>query len=105
MAEFYRRNNPFEDSVSKSLADLNTQKFYSAMVLMPHITEGVDIPSETPRPTTISNGNFDPAREAPGYAVATSALELGFNALTFDGRDKGRLYANSDYSSDRTEGR
>ena len=86
--------------MSKSLADLNTQTFYSAMDLMPHITEGLGIPYETPRcqpPSYDQIGakrqgrqpspmeTLTSTREELRYAVATSALELGFNALTFDG--------------------
>ncbi|KAK4085840.1 hypothetical protein Purlil1_9797 [Purpureocillium lilacinum] len=117
-AEFYRREDPFDDDLSKELAGLSTQAFYSAAELMAHATERVSIPyegttlagtlmrpdkSDKPRPTIIVNGGFDSTREELGYAVAAAALDLGFNVLTFDGPGQGetlreqRLYFRADW--------
>ncbi|UNI23776.1 hypothetical protein JDV02_009576 [Purpureocillium takamizusanense] len=105
-AEFYLREDPFNDGKSKELAQLSSQAFYSAADLMPHATERISIPYEEttlpgtlmrpdksgdPRPTIIVNGGFDSTREELGYAVAAAgaALELGFNVLAFDGPGQG----------------
>ncbi|EWZ00059.1 hypothetical protein FOYG_03970 [Fusarium oxysporum NRRL 32931] len=103
-AEFFRRENPFQDAVSTTLADLSSRMFYSAADLMPHVTEKISIPyegttlpgtlmrldkSDQPRPTIIVNGGFDNPREELGYAVAAAALELGYNILCFDGPGQG----------------
>ncbi|PHH92700.1 hypothetical protein CDD83_5937 [Cordyceps sp. RAO-2017] len=117
-AEFYRRENPFDDDVSKELASLSAKMFYSAADLMPHATERISIPyegvtlpgtlirpdrSEKPRPTIVVNGGFDSTREELGYAVAAAALELEFNVLAFDGPGQGdalreqRLYFRPDW--------
>lgn len=117
-AEFYRREDPFDDDLSKELAGLSTQAFYSAAELMAHASERVSIPyerttlagtlmrpdkSDKPRPTIIVNGGFDSTREELGYAVAAAALDLGFNVLTFDGPGQGetlreqRLYFRADW--------
>ncbi|KAJ3498078.1 hypothetical protein NLG97_g1405 [Lecanicillium saksenae] len=103
-AEFFRRENPTQDEISKTLAHLSSNMFYSAAKLMSHITEKVNIPyegttlpgtvmrrdkSDQPRPIIIVNGGFDNPREELGYAVAAAALELGYNVLCFDGPGQG----------------
>ncbi|PHH75446.1 hypothetical protein CDD82_4445 [Ophiocordyceps australis] len=103
-AEFYRREKPFDDDVSKELASLSASMFYSAADLMSHAIdktcipyEGTTLPatlmrpdrSENPKPTIIVNGGFDSTREEAGYAVAAAALELGFNVIAFDGPGQG----------------
>ncbi|UKZ91528.1 uncharacterized protein TrAFT101_006505 [Trichoderma asperellum] len=105
-AEFYRRDNPFNDALSASLATQSTRAFYAAMKLVDHITERVRIPYEgsvtlpgtifrqredqnKPRPLVIVNGGFDSTREEVGYGIAPWALEAGFNVLTFDGPGQG----------------
>ncbi|KAL3961240.1 hypothetical protein ACCO45_002763 [Purpureocillium lilacinum] len=116
-AEFYRREDPFDDDLSKELAGLSTQAFYSAAELMAHATERVSIPyerttlagtlmrpdkSDKPRPTIIVNGGFDSTREELGYAVAAAALDLGFNVLTFDGPGQGETLREQRLYSERT---
>ncbi|CAH0055266.1 unnamed protein product [Clonostachys solani] len=103
-AEFFLRENPDQDDLSKTLADLSSQTFYSAAKLMPHATEVIEIPYEDTtlpgtlmrpdrsgraRPTIIVNGGFDSTREEIGYSFAPVALELGFNVVTFDGPGQG----------------
>lgn len=103
-AEFYRRKNPFDDEVSKTLVELGTKMFYSATDLMSHSTAKISIPyegtalpgtlmrldkSDKPRPTIIVNGGFDSTREELGHVVAAAALEFGFNVITFDGPGQG----------------
>ncbi|TVY62374.1 20-hydroxy-prefusarin hydrolase FUS2 [Fusarium oxysporum f. sp. cubense] len=99
-AEFFRREDPHNDNVSKSIAGLSSQMFYAAAELMSHSTkvihipyEGTSIPgtlmrvddSDTPRPTIIVNGGYDSTREELGYAVAATALQMGFNVVAIDG--------------------
>ncbi|KAG4274471.1 hypothetical protein FPRO04_09429 [Fusarium proliferatum] len=103
-AEFFRRENPFQDILSKTLADLSSKMFYSAAELMTHVTEKISIPyegttipgtlirldkSDQPRPTIVVNGGFDNPREELGYAVAAAALDLAFNVVCFDGPGQG----------------
>lgn len=119
-AEFYRRENPHEDLVAKTLSDLSARMFYQAAELMPYITERITIPYEnttlpgtlmrpdntnTPRPTIIVNGGYDSTREETVWGVAASALELGYNVLAFDGPGQGetvreqRLYFRPDWEN------
>lgn len=103
-AEFYRRESPSDDETSAALAEESARMFYSAMELMPHITERVAIPYEETtlpatvmrpkngkdaRPTVIVNGGFDNPREEIGHAFGLAALEMGFNVILFDGPGQG----------------
>ncbi|KAH9234413.1 hypothetical protein K456DRAFT_1749522 [Colletotrichum gloeosporioides 23] len=91
-AEFYRRDNVFEDKLSNELMSLSTKAFYFATELMPYRTEKVKIPyegttlpatimqpdkSDTPRPTIIFNGGFDSTREEETVVTSVVDFALG----------------------------
>ncbi|KAH8696106.1 Alpha/Beta hydrolase protein [Talaromyces proteolyticus] len=104
-AEFYRRENPFDDDVSKELAELSSAMFFAGAELMPWTLEKVNIPYQTttlpgifirpkakssrPAATVIVNGGYDSTKEEVGLSCAASMLELGFNVLCFDGPGQG----------------
>lgn len=103
-AEFYRRDNPFEDDVSRELAKLGVDLFHKAAELMPYVTTKVKIPyedttlpaiwmrpddSNTPRPTLLVNGGYDSTKEETVYSIGAHLLQLGFNVLAFEGPGQG----------------
>ncbi|KAH8703401.1 dipeptidyl aminopeptidase/acylaminoacyl peptidase [Talaromyces proteolyticus] len=104
-AEFYRREDPFNDELSKALEELSRSMFHEATNLMPFPTINVGIPyegtnlpgiimrpdnSDEPRPTIILNGGYDSTKEEVIYSLGASALERGFNVLAFDGPGQGQ---------------
>jgi pimeloyl-ACP methyl ester carboxylesterase len=104
-AEFYNRENPFEDPLSKTLAELSCKMFDEAMELMPYAGERIRIPyegttlpgilirpdkSDKPRPIVIINGGYDSTKEEVVYSVGAAALELGISVLAFDGPGQGQ---------------
>ncbi|OAQ74193.1 dipeptidyl aminopeptidase/acylaminoacyl peptidase [Pochonia chlamydosporia 170] len=108
-AEFYRRENPHDDQLSKELADASIDTFYKAAELMPYVTTKVAIPYEgttlpgimmrpdandKPRPLIIVNGGFDSTMEEIVYSVGGAALQLGMNVLAFDGPGQGSAVRN-----------
>ncbi|OKL63202.1 hypothetical protein UA08_01146 [Talaromyces atroroseus] len=103
-AEFYRREDPVNDELSKTLSELCSAMFFSAVEQMPYTLEKVSIPYEgttlpgifvrsnkaqTPAPTLILNGGFDSVKEEVCLTFGAPALELGFNVLAFDGPGQG----------------
>ncbi|KAF0322330.1 dipeptidyl aminopeptidase/acylaminoacyl peptidase [Colletotrichum asianum] len=119
-AEFYRRDNVFEDKLSNELMGLSTEAFYSATKLMPYRTEKVKIPyegttlpatimqpdtSNRPGPTIIFNGGFDSTRGEVFYMNGQAALDQGFNIILFDGPGQGealreqRLFFRNDWET------
>jgi dipeptidyl aminopeptidase/acylaminoacyl peptidase len=103
-AEFYRRQDPKQDRLAEELSRLSTESFTSAMRLMAHNFDEIQIPYEkttlpgffmsppgppVPRPTIIFNGGFDSVREEAWFAIAAPALDRGFNILAFDGPGQG----------------
>jgi pimeloyl-ACP methyl ester carboxylesterase len=104
-AEFYRRENPFEDELSKTLDELSRSSFWAAADLMPYVSTKVSIPYEDttlpgilmrpderdePRPMMIINGGYDSTKEEAAYSGGAGALELGFNILAFEGPGQGQ---------------
>ena len=104
-AEFYRREDPFNDELSKTLDKLGRTSFFAATDLMPYVTKSVSIPyegttlpgilmrpdlSDEPRPIFILNGGYDSIKEEVAYSVGASALELGASVLAFDGPGQGQ---------------
>lgn len=103
-ADFYRRDDPSNDALSKKLDELSSSTFYEAMSFMKFVTTKVEIPYENtklpgillrpdtsnePRPTLLINGGYDSTKEEVVYAMGASALERGFNVLAFDGPGQG----------------
>ncbi|CEJ89863.1 hypothetical protein VHEMI05684 [[Torrubiella] hemipterigena] len=103
-ADFYRRDDPSNDALSKKLDELSGSAFYEAMTFMNFVTTKVEIPyektklpgillrpdnSNKPRPTLLINGGYDSTKEEVVYALGASALERGFNVLAFDGPGQG----------------
>lgn len=104
-AEFYRREDPFEDELSKTLAELSCTMFHAATKLMQYVTELVNIPydgdtlpaifmqvdeTSKPRPIMIINGGYDSTKEEAAIAFGTAVLQLGINVLAFDGPGQGQ---------------
>ena len=105
-AEFYRRENPLDDELSKTLEELARKSFWAATDLMPYVTKKVSIPyegttlpgilmrpdeSDKPRPIIIINGGYDSTKEEVVYSVGAAALELGASVLAFDGPGQGQV--------------
>ncbi|KFX95820.1 hypothetical protein O988_05616 [Pseudogymnoascus sp. VKM F-3808] len=105
-AEFFRRDDPFNDESAHTLYQKSVDTFVSAMELGDNYFEKVDIPYEgttlpgyfmrpdqksVPRATIIFNGGFDSTKEEAWFAIASPALERGFNVLFFDGPGQGAV--------------
>lgn len=108
-AEFYRRDNPFEDEISQELTSLSGKMFWQAMNLVPYSVVKVKIPYEgttlpgilmrpsgdensdgpQKRPTLIVNNGYDSTSEESCCSFGPAFLELGFNVLAFDGPGQG----------------
>lgn len=107
-AEFYRRDNPFEDKISQELTDLSCNMFWEAMSLAPYSVSKVQIPYEGTTlpgimmqplgaegnskklPTLIINNGYDSTSEESCCSFGPGFLELGFNVLAFDGPGQGQ---------------
>jgi pimeloyl-ACP methyl ester carboxylesterase len=101
-AEFYRRENPWEDAEAKDLFERSRATFLDAMTLFDFRFERVEIPYEDttlpgylylvddrPRPTVIFNGGYDSTLEESYVALAAAALARGYHVLAFDGPGQG----------------
>ncbi|KFY47333.1 hypothetical protein V494_00036 [Pseudogymnoascus sp. VKM F-4513 (FW-928)] len=119
-AEFFRRDDPFNDDLAHTLYQKSVDTFVSAMKSVDHYFEEIDIPYEgttlpgyfmrpdnkpLPRATIIFNGGFDSTKEEAWFAIASPALQRGFNVLFFDGPGQGavlrekRLFFRPDWES------
>ncbi|WP_017610754.1 alpha/beta hydrolase [Nocardiopsis xinjiangensis] len=103
-AEFYLRDDPFDDDRAKELSRLARSTFATAATHMDTPVEPVSIPygnttlpgclflvddSATPRPTVIFTSGFDSILEESYFAVAAAALRRGYNCLAYDGPGQG----------------
>jgi alpha-beta hydrolase superfamily lysophospholipase len=103
-AEFYRRDDPWNDPEVAALSRRSRETFTTAMGLFDFTFEKVSIPyagttlpgylflvddSGTPRPTVIYNNGYDSTLEESYVAVAAAALSRGYNVLGFDGPGQG----------------
>ena len=103
-AEFFRRENVDQDSVSNFLYEQSEKTFAAAMGLSPFTCESITIPyeetslpgyfvrpdgSQEPRRTIIFNGGYDSTMSEGWFAIGAAALERGFNFIAFDGPGQG----------------
>lgn len=101
-AEFYRRENPWEDAEARDTFERSRATFLDAMALFDFGFERVEIPYEDttlpgylylvddrPRPTVIFNGGYDSTLEESYVALAAAALARGYHVLAFDGPGQG----------------
>jgi pimeloyl-ACP methyl ester carboxylesterase len=103
-AEFYRRDDPFNDPEVKELSQRSRDTFVQAMELFDFGFEAVSIPYEgttlpgylylvddsgAARPTVIYNSGYDSTLEESYFAIAAAALARGYNVLAFDGPGQG----------------
>lgn len=103
-AEFFRRENVDQDSVSNFLYEQSEKTFAAAMGLSPFTYESITIPyeetslpgyfvrpdgSQEPRRTIIFNGGYDSTMSEGWFAIGAAALERGFNFIAFDGPGQG----------------
>lgn len=101
-AEFYRRENPWEDAEALETFNRSRTTFLDAMALFDFGFERVAIPYEDttlpgylylvddrPRPTVIFNGGDDSTLEESYVALAAAALARGYHVLAFDGPGQG----------------
>ncbi|MFJ4923726.1 alpha/beta hydrolase family protein [Streptomyces sp. NPDC088725] len=103
-AEFYRRDDPFNDPAAMELSSLARHTFATAAPLFDHPVEPVAIPYEdtalpgylflvddsgAPRPTVIFTSGFDSILEEAYFSVAAAALRRGYNCLAYDGPGQG----------------
>jgi pimeloyl-ACP methyl ester carboxylesterase len=104
-AEFYRRDDPWNDPEVAELSARAQDTFLTAMSLFDDFTfERVEIPyqdttlpgylylvddSGTPRPTVVYNSGYDSTLEESYFAIAAAAMARGHNVLAFDGPGQG----------------
>lgn len=103
-AEFYRRDDPWNDPEVALLSARSRETFIAAMGLFGFGFEQVSIPyqqtrlpgylylvddSGEPRPTIIYNSGYDSTLEESYFAIAAAALARGYNVLAFDGPGQG----------------
>ncbi|KAJ5217914.1 alpha/beta-hydrolase [Penicillium cinerascens] len=103
-AEFFRRENVEQDSISHFLYEKSEDTFAAAMTLSPFHYEAITIPYEEtslpgylvspdstqkPRRTIIFNGGYDSTMSEGWFAIGAAALERGYNFLSFDGPGQG----------------
>lgn len=103
-AEFFRRENVEQDSISHFLYENSEKAFTAAMALSPFSYESITIPYEEtslpgylvcpdstqkPRRTIIFNGGYDSTMSEGWFAIGAAALERGYNFLAFDGPGQG----------------
>jgi pimeloyl-ACP methyl ester carboxylesterase len=103
-AEFFCREDPWNDAEAARLFDRSRETFQAAMglfefgfeqVLIPY--QGTTLPgylylvdrSGTPRPTIIYNNGYDSTSEESYFVIAAAALARGYNVLAFDGPGQG----------------
>lgn len=119
-AEFYLRDDPFNDPDAKELSALARDTFAAAADLMDTPVEAVAIPyadttlpgylflvddSGTPRPTVVFTSGYDSTLEEAYFAVAAAALRRGYNCLAYDGPGQGaalreqRLFFRPDWAA------
>jgi len=103
-AEFFCRQDPWNDPEAALLFTRSRETFQAAMGLFEFGFEQVLIPYEgttlpgylylvdrtgTPRPTIIYNNGYDSTSEESYFVVAAAALARGYNVLAFDGPGQG----------------
>jgi pimeloyl-ACP methyl ester carboxylesterase len=103
-AEFYRRDDPWNDPEVTDLSRRSHDTFLTAMGLFDFTAEKVAIPYEdttlpgvlylvddsgAPRPTVVYNSGYDSTLEESYFAIAAAALARGYNVLAFDGPGQG----------------
>jgi pimeloyl-ACP methyl ester carboxylesterase len=103
-AEFFRRENVEQDSISHLLFEKSENTFVAAMRLSPFTYESITIPYEgtslpgylvspdgthKPRRTIIFNGGYDSTMGEGWFAIGAAAVERGYNFLAFDGPGQG----------------
>jgi pimeloyl-ACP methyl ester carboxylesterase len=103
-AEFYRRDDPWNDPEVAELSGKSRDTFRAAMPLFDFGFIEVAIPyqdttlpgylylvddSGTPRPTIVYNSGYDSTLEESYFAIAAAALARGYNVLAFDGPGQG----------------
>jgi pimeloyl-ACP methyl ester carboxylesterase len=113
-AEFYRRDDPFNDPEVAELSHRSHDTFLTAIRLFDFTTVEIAIPYQdttlpgylylvddsgaargersdggTARPTVIYNSGYDSTLEESYFAIAAAALARGYNVLAFDGPGQG----------------
>src|SRR5882757_1528857 len=103
-AEFYRRDDPFNDPEVAELSHRSRDTFLTAIRLFDFTIVEIAIPyqdttlpgylylvddSGTARPTVIYNSAYDSTLEESYFAIAAAALARGYNVLAFDGPGQG----------------
>ncbi len=103
-AEFYRRDDPWNDPEVALLSAGSRETFRTAMGLFGFGFEQIRIPYEqttlpgylylvddsgVPRPTVVYTGGYDSTLEESYFAIAAAALARGYNVLAYDGPGQG----------------
>ncbi|SDT45467.1 alpha/beta hydrolase family protein [Bradyrhizobium canariense] len=103
-AEFYRRDDAWNDPEVTGLTAKSRDTFLKAGALFDTPVEDVRIPygdgslpaylflvddSGKPRPTIVYNNGFDSTREEAWFAIGAAALRRGYNVIAFDGPGQG----------------
>jgi len=103
-AEFFRREDPWNDPEVALLASASRQTFTDAMALCDFGFEQLTIPYESTtlpaylylvddsgnsRPTIVYISGFDSTLEESYFAIAAAALARGYNVLAIDGPGQG----------------
>jgi pimeloyl-ACP methyl ester carboxylesterase len=103
-AEYFRRDDPSNDSEVVSLCRRSRSAFLAAMRLSDHGFEQIEIPYEgltlpgylhtvdhsgRARPTLIVTASLDSTLEESYFAIAAAALARGYNVLAYDGPGQG----------------
>jgi pimeloyl-ACP methyl ester carboxylesterase len=108
-AEFYRRDDPWNDPEVGYLSERARATFVTAMGLFDFSFAEIEIPyegttlpgylylvddSSVPRPTVVYNNGYDSTLEESFFAIAAAALARGYNVLAFDGPGQGGAVRN-----------
>jgi len=103
-ADFYRREDPWNDPEVAELSHRSRETFLTAIRLFDFTVVEVAIPydgttlpgylylvddSDAPRPTVVYNSGYDSTLEESYFAIAAAALARGYNVLAFDGPGQG----------------
>lgn len=103
-AEYFRRDDPSNDSEVVSLSRRSRCAFLAAMTLSGNGFEQIEIPYEgttlpgyvhtvdhsgRPRPTLIVTASLGSTLEESYFVIAAAALERGYNVLAYDGPGQG----------------
>ena len=103
-AEFFCREDPWNDPEAASLFNRSRETFLTAMSLFDFGFERLLIPYEgttlpgylylvdrtgKPRPTVVYNNGYDSTSEESYFVIAAAALARGYNVLAFDGPGQG----------------